>query len=557
MWRADSWDAICARIEDAAGLLGLEDGLTQIIVKPERILEVAIPIRRDDGHLEIFTGWRVQHSTARGPGKGGIRFHPDVDVHEVMALAADMTIKCAVVDIPFGGAKGGVVVDPASLSEAELERLTRRYAFDIASLLGPDRDVPAPDVNTDARMMSWIMDTVSMMRGNVTPGVVTGKPIAIGGIAGHVGATSSGVVLCAQATFRELGMPITGSRAVIQGYGKVGAPLVFLLSSLGVRVVAVADVGGAIHNPGGIDPAALGDHFARSGTVAGFANAEEIDPASLFSLECELAIPAALAGAVTAEVASSFGGKVLVEAGERADDTRGRPDPRGAGGHGRTRRARQRRWRGRVVLRMGPGPPGLRLGVRCVLNPAPGDDGAGVRRDLAEIDRPEGAVAPGRRGVGSRSRRRGDTVAGPLPVEEEGRQSWVTWPAGAQCCWLSFWQGVPFSAPVLRSPKPVTHHHHHAPPTSTSTSTSSTSTVPTGSAETTCSTGLLSITAAPGGVAAGTSYIVFTLTNRVRRPARSMASPRSSSLARPALPGPVRGRSFRSRRWMGAKRRVL
>jgi glutamate dehydrogenase (NAD(P)+) len=312
--RADSWDAISARIEDAASLLGLEDGLTQIIVKPERILEVAIPIRRDDGHLEIFTGWRVQHSTARGPGKGGIRFHPDVDVHEVMALAADMTIKCAVVDIPFGGAKGGVVVDPASLSEAELERLTRRYAFDIASLLGPDRDVPAPDVNTDARVMSWIMDTVSMMRGNVTPGVVTGKPIAIGGIAGHVGATSSGVVLCAQATFRELGMPITGSRAVIQGYGKVGAPLVFLLSSLGVRVVAVADVGGAIHNPGGIDPAALGDHFARSGTVAGFANAEEIDPASLFSLECELAIPAALAGAVTAKVASSFGGKVLVEA---------------------------------------------------------------------------------------------------------------------------------------------------------------------------------------------------------------------------------------------------
>jgi glutamate dehydrogenase (NAD(P)+) len=312
--RADSWDAICARIEDAASLLGLEDGLTQIIVKPERILEVAIPIRRDDGRLEIFTGWRVQHSTARGPGKGGIRFHPDVDVHEVMALAADMTIKCAVVDIPFGGAKGGVVVDPASLSEAELERLTRRYAFDIASLLGPDRDVPAPDVNTDARVMSWIMDTVSMMRGNVTPGVVTGKPIAIGGIAGHVGATSSGVVLCAQATFRELGMPITGSRAVIQGYGKVGAPLVFLLSSLGVRVVAVADVGGAIHNPGGIDPAALGDHFAHSGTVAGFTNAEEIDPASLFSLECELAIPAALAGVVTAEVASSFGGKVLVEA---------------------------------------------------------------------------------------------------------------------------------------------------------------------------------------------------------------------------------------------------
>ncbi len=312
--RADSWLAIRAQMEDAASLLGLEEGLTRIIVSPERILEVTIPIRRDDGQVEVFTGWRVQHSTARGPGKGGIRFHPTVDVYEVMALAADMTIKCAVVDIPFGGAKGGVVVDPSSLSEAELERLTRRYAFDISSLLGPDRDVPAPDVNTDARMMSWIMDTVSMMRGNVTPGVVTGKPIAIGGIAGHVGATSSGVVLCAQATFRELGMAFTGSRAVIQGYGKVGAPLVYLLSSLGVRVVAIADVGGAIHNPGGIDPAALADHFARAGTVAGFANADAIDPASIFSIECELAIPAALEGVITAEVASSFGGRVLVEA---------------------------------------------------------------------------------------------------------------------------------------------------------------------------------------------------------------------------------------------------
>ncbi|MGP8066349.1 MAG: Glu/Leu/Phe/Val family dehydrogenase [Acidimicrobiales bacterium] len=283
--RGDSWDAIRARIEDAANLLGLEDGITQIIVTPERILEVAIPIRRDDGRVEVFTGWRVQHSTARGPGKGGIRFHPAVDVREVMALAADMTVKCAVVDIPFGGAKGGVVVDPASLSEGELERLTRRYAFDIASLLGADRDVPAPDVNTDARIMSWIMDTVSMMQGHVTPGVVTGKPIAIGGIAGHVGATSSGVVLCAQATFRELGMPFSGARAVVQGYGKVGAPLVFLLSSLGVRVVAVADVGGAIHNPGGIDPAALAEHFARVGTVAGFPSCFSFCSCTSFSID--------------------------------------------------------------------------------------------------------------------------------------------------------------------------------------------------------------------------------------------------------------------------------
>jgi glutamate dehydrogenase (NAD(P)+) len=309
-----SWAAICGRIEDAANLLGVERGLLDMIIKPERILEVAVPIRRDSGAVEVFTGWRVQHSTARGPGKGGIRFHPEVDVHEVMALAADMTIKCAVVDIPFGGAKGGVAIDPTTISDAELERLTRRYAYDIATLVGPDRDVPAPDVNTDARIMSWIMDTVSMIAGNNTPGVVTGKPVAIGGIAGHVGATSSGVVLCAQATFKQLGMEFAGSRGVIQGYGKVGAPLVFLLSSLGMRVVAVADVHGAIYNPAGIDPAGLQEHFAEHRTVAGFAAADEIPPDTLFSIECELAVPAALDGVITPDVAKAFGGKVLVEA---------------------------------------------------------------------------------------------------------------------------------------------------------------------------------------------------------------------------------------------------
>jgi glutamate dehydrogenase (NAD(P)+) len=168
-------------MRDGALLAGIDDGVMAMITVPERILEVAIPIRLDDDRIVLFKGWRVHHNTARGPGKGGIRFHLDVDVREVMALAADMTIKCSVVDIPFGGAKGGVVVDPKLLSESELERLTRRYTFDVSSMLGPDRDVPAPDVNTDARVMSWIMDTISMLRGQPTPGVVTGKPIAIGG----------------------------------------------------------------------------------------------------------------------------------------------------------------------------------------------------------------------------------------------------------------------------------------------------------------------------------------------------------------------------------------
>ncbi len=309
-----AWNSIRGRISDAASLLGLERGLTEQIIKPERILEVAIPIRLDSGEIEVYTGWRVQHSTARGPGKGGIRFHHDVDQFEVMALAADMTIKCAVADIPFGGAKGGVTVDPGTLSYGELERLTRRYAYDIASLLGPDRDVPAPDVNTDARIMSWIMDTVTMMAGNNVPGVVTGKPVEVGGIVGHVGATSVGVVLCAKATFSKLGMNFVGARAVIQGYGKVGAPLVELLARSGARVVAVADVKGAIHNDEGLDPDELANHFAEYGTVAGFKAADAINPEDLFAIECELVVPAALDGVVTAEVARNFGGRVLVEA---------------------------------------------------------------------------------------------------------------------------------------------------------------------------------------------------------------------------------------------------
>ncbi len=310
----DPFAAVLGRIADAASLLGLDPGLHEIIATPERVLEVAVPVRRDSGRIEVLRGWRVHHDTSRGPGKGGIRFHALVDAREVTALAAEMTVKCAVVDIPFGGAKGGVAVDPGELSVGELERLTRRYAFDVATLLGPERDVPAPDVNTDGRVMAWIMDTISMLRGEATFGVVTGKPLAIGGSQGHVGATSTGVVQCVQAIFQKLGMPVAGARAVVQGYGKVGAPLVFLLTSLGMRVVAVEDVGGAVHNPAGLDPTALGEHFQRTGTVAGFSMADPIDAGELFLLESELAVPAALDGAITEELAGRLGAKVVVEA---------------------------------------------------------------------------------------------------------------------------------------------------------------------------------------------------------------------------------------------------
>src|SRR5579875_2723072 len=180
MSSADPWEAVLERIDDAASLIGLDEDVHKMLSHPTRVLEVAIPVRMDNGKVEVFTGWRVHHDVSRGPGKGGIRFHQSVTAHEVMALAAEMTLKCAVVDIPFGGAKGGVRVDPSRLSDAELERLTRRYTMDISSLLGPDRDVPAPDVNTDARVMAWVMDTISMVRGEAVTGVVTGKPLAIG-----------------------------------------------------------------------------------------------------------------------------------------------------------------------------------------------------------------------------------------------------------------------------------------------------------------------------------------------------------------------------------------
>jgi len=310
----DPWQAVLERLDDAAALINLDPDVHAMLRVPRRVLEVRIPVRMDDGRVEVFTGWRVHHDTTRGPGKGGLRFHPSVNAGEITALAADMTFKCAVVNLPFGGAKGGVRCDPTALSLGELERLTRRYTLEVSPLLGPEIDVPAPDVNTDGRVMAWLMDTLSMIRGAAMPDSVTGKPLSIGGTRGHAGATSSGVVVCVRAAFRQLGLPLDGARAVIQGYGKVGGPLGFLLGSTGMRVIAVADVGGAVHNRAGLDQAALSAHVRDAGTVAGFALGSPIDPDDLWALECELAVPAALGGVITAEVAARIRARVLVEA---------------------------------------------------------------------------------------------------------------------------------------------------------------------------------------------------------------------------------------------------
>ena len=311
---SDPWEAVLERLDDAAKLTGVDPDVHGMLRHPRRVLEVSIPVRMDDGRVEVFTGWRVHHDTTRGPAKGGIRFHPDLNVHEVTALAANMTFKTAVANLPFGGAKGGVRCDPTTLSLHELERLTRRYTVEISPLLGPDKDVPAPDVNTDGRVMAWLMDTLSMVRGEFLTGSVTGKPLSIGGTRGHAGATSSGVLICARAAFVALDLPFVGSRAVIQGFGKVGGPLAFLLASAGMRVIGVSDVGGAVHNPGGIDAFALSDHVAEAGTVAGFDGADPIDEVEMWALNCELAVPAALAGAIDAEVASRLNARVVVEA---------------------------------------------------------------------------------------------------------------------------------------------------------------------------------------------------------------------------------------------------
>ena len=311
---AAEWQTVLERLDDAAKLADLDPDIHRMLRTPKRVLEVAVPVRMDDGTIEVFTGWRVHHDTTRGPGKGGIRFHPDVDADEVKSLAAAMTFKTAVLDLPFGGAKGGVRCDPTILSLGELERLTRRYTYEISPLLGPERDIPAPDVNTDGRVMAWLMDTLSMTQGTHLPGSVTGKPLALGGTRAHAGATSSGCLVCARAAFVQLDMPMAGSRVVMQGFGKVGGPLAFLLHSAGMRVVAVADAGGAVLNGGGLDAGALADHVTATGSVAGFSGGEAISAEAIWDVECELLVPAALGGVIDEGVARRIQAKVVVEA---------------------------------------------------------------------------------------------------------------------------------------------------------------------------------------------------------------------------------------------------
>ncbi len=310
----NAWQQALEQLDQAARIMNLDPNVLEVLRHPKRTLEVSVPVRMDDGSVRVFKGYRVHHNTARGPSKGGIRYHPSVHLDEVKALAMWMTWKCAVVGIPYGGAKGGVVVNPKELSQRELERLTRRYASEILPLIGPERDIPAPDVGTDEQVMAWIMDTYSMNQGFSVPGVVTGKPLSVGGSAGRRASTARGVMYITVATLKHLGMPVDEARVIVQGYGKVGRPVVELLAEQGCRIVGVGDVAGAVYNGRGLSPVGLESYHEQSGTVAGFEGGERLSGEELLEADCDVLIPAALERVVTDENAERVRARIIVEA---------------------------------------------------------------------------------------------------------------------------------------------------------------------------------------------------------------------------------------------------
>jgi glutamate dehydrogenase (NAD(P)+) len=300
------------QFEEAASRLNLPAGIKEFIKKPRRTTIVSLPVVMDDGTVRMFTGYRVQHSITRGPAKGGIRYHPDVTREEVEALAAWMTWKCAVVNIPFGGGKGGVVCDPDKLSKAELERLTRRYAADLADVFGPESDVPAPDVNTNEQVMAWIVDTYSMNVRRTEYAVVTGKPLEVGGSAGRREATGRGLLFCVREACAHLQLPLAGARIAVQGFGNVGSVSADLMTKDGARLVAVADVTGAIHNPSGIDLPALLRYAADHRGIKGFPGAQPLTT-PIVEYDCDILVPAALENQITAENAERVRARIVAE----------------------------------------------------------------------------------------------------------------------------------------------------------------------------------------------------------------------------------------------------
>jgi len=307
------WEAQAARFDFAARKLNLDEGLWRVLRHPSREIIVHFPVTMDDGRIEMFTGFRVLHSQARGPGKGGIRYTPDVTLDEVRALASWMTWKCAVVNIPFGGAKGGVICDPKRMSIGELERMTRRYTAEIIEFIGPEKDVPAPDMNTNEQTMAWIMDTYSMHMRQTVTSVVTGKPVNIGGSRGRREATGRGVRVMCDEALKYLQMPVEGCRVIIQGFGNVGSNAANLMREKGYKIIGISEYDGGLYNPNGIDICSLLEHRQRNGTVLGFKGAEPADSHELLTTDCEILIPAATENVITSRNADRIKARVICE----------------------------------------------------------------------------------------------------------------------------------------------------------------------------------------------------------------------------------------------------
>jgi glutamate dehydrogenase (NAD(P)+) len=307
------WEAQAARFDDAAQRLNLDAGIWKVLRYPSREIIVHIPVGMDDGSIEVFTGYRVQHSMARGPGKGGIRYAPDVSLDEVRALASWMTWKCAVVNIPFGGAKGGVICDPKKMSQGELERMTRRYTAELIEFIGPEKDVPAPDMNTNEQTMAWIMDTYSMHMRQTVTSVVTGKPVNMGGSRGRREATGRGVSIVCDQAMKHLGMSIDGCRVIVQGFGNVGANSAKLLYDKGYTIIGIGEYDGALYNPNGINIDALLRYKAKNGTIHGYPEAEAADKDDLLTRPCEILVPAATENVITSKNAERIRAKILCE----------------------------------------------------------------------------------------------------------------------------------------------------------------------------------------------------------------------------------------------------
>lgn len=312
--KPNPFESALKQLDIAAERLKLDPGIHGILRQPKRIVTISVPVRMDNGQTKTFTGFRVQYNDARGPYKGGIRYHPDVTLDEMKALSAWMTWKCSVADIPFGGAKGGIICDPKNMSPGELERMTRRYTTGIADIIGPDRDVPAPDVYTNAQVMAWILDTYSQLKGVMVPGVVTGKPISLGGSLGRDTATGRGAAFCTREAAKVKGMILKGSTFAVQGFGNAGANYALILEEMGAKLIAASDSKGGVLNRRGLDAKKVLQHKEKSGSVVGYSGAEEVTNEELLETECEILCPAALENAITKDIARKVKAKIITEA---------------------------------------------------------------------------------------------------------------------------------------------------------------------------------------------------------------------------------------------------